>query len=100
MDSTANEIEDIHIQSFPTIKYVWNEKERERDVLPFLDRLFPKGSDEIVDYSGARTVEGFSKFIDSNGKDNGKNEAPPAAEVRRRKTDLDILSCEFLAGRG
>jgi hypothetical protein len=31
-----------------------------------------------VDYFGERTVEGFSKFIDSNGQDNGKPE--PAAE--------------------
>lgn len=54
MDATANELEDIKIQSFPTIK------------------LFPKGSDEIIDYQGERTVEGLSKFIDSNGKDAGR----------------------------
>ncbi|CAF2578489.1 unnamed protein product [Rotaria sp. Silwood2] len=54
MDSTVNELEDIKIQSFPTIK------------------LFPKDSDEVIDYNGARTVEGLSKFIDSNGKENGK----------------------------
>jgi len=54
MDSTANELADIKIQSFPTIK------------------LFPKGSDEVIDYFGARTLEGLTKFIDSNGKENGK----------------------------
>jgi len=54
MDATVNELEDIKIQSFPTVK------------------LFPKGSDEVLDYFGARTVEGLSKFIDSNGKENGK----------------------------
>ncbi len=41
-------------------------------------RLFLKDSNEVVDYFGERTVEGFSKFIDSNGQDNGKIE--PAAE--------------------
>jgi len=54
MDATANELEDIKIQSFPTIK------------------LFPKDSDEVIDYQGARTLVGFSQFIDSNGKDSGK----------------------------
>ena len=59
MDATANELEDIKVQSFPTIK------------------LFPKGSDEIIEYNGVRTVEGLSKFIDTNGKESGK---PPVAE--------------------
>lgn len=61
MDATANELADIKIQSFPTIK------------------LFPKGSDEVIDYQGARTVEGLAKFIDSNGKDTGR--AAPEAEA-------------------
>jgi len=60
MDATANELEDIKIQSFPTIK------------------LFPKGSDEVIDYQGARTVEALAKFIDSNGKEAGR--AAPEAE--------------------
>ncbi|CAF0731494.1 unnamed protein product [Didymodactylos carnosus] len=54
IDSTANELEDVKVQSFPTIK------------------MFPKDSDEVIDYNGERTVDGFSKFIDSNGKDGGK----------------------------
>jgi len=54
MDATANELEDIKIQSFPTIK------------------LFPKGSDEVIDYAGERTLDALAKFVDSNGKDAGK----------------------------
>jgi protein disulfide-isomerase A1 len=78
MDATVNELEDIKIQSFPTIKYGKNNSFFDADEF-FILRLFPKGSAEVVDYVGARTVEGFSKFIDSNGKDNGST-APPAAE--------------------
>jgi protein disulfide-isomerase A1 len=51
MDSTANEVEDVKVQSFPTIKY------------------FPAGSNKVVDYTGERTLEGFSKFLDSGGKE-------------------------------
>ncbi|CAF1008000.1 unnamed protein product [Didymodactylos carnosus] len=54
IDSTANELEDVKIQSFPTIK------------------MFPKDSDEVIDYNGERTLEGFSKFIDSNGLEGGQ----------------------------
>lgn len=54
MDATANELEDIKIQSFPTIK------------------LFPKDSDEAIDFYGERTVEALSKFIDSEGKEGAK----------------------------
>jgi len=62
MDATVNELEDIKIQSFPTIK------------------LFPKGSDEIIDYNGERTLEALARFIDSNGQDAGKAPGEPAAE--------------------
>lgn len=68
MDATANELEDIKIQSFPTIK------------------LFPKGSIEPLDYFGARTVEGLSKFIDSNGVENGKT-ATPEENVEQTEED-------------
>merc|ERR1712168_1246997 len=53
MDSTANELEDVKIQSFPTLKY------------------FPKNSDEVIDYSGERTLDALAKFVESDGKDAG-----------------------------
>lgn len=54
MDATQNELEDIKIQSFPTIK------------------LFPKGSDEVIDFNGERTLEAMAKFVESLGKDGGQ----------------------------
>ena len=56
MDSTANELEEVKVQGFPTIK------------------LFKKGTNEIVDYNGDRTVEGFSKFLEDTPKDAPKDE--------------------------
>merc|ERR1719430_873625 len=47
MDSTANELEDVKVQGFPTIK------------------LFKKGTNEVEDYNGDRTLEGFVKFLDA-----------------------------------
>jgi len=46
MDSTANEVEGVSIRGFPTIK------------------LFKKGDNEVVDYDGARDLDGFVKFLD------------------------------------
>ena len=51
MDSTQNELSDITISSFPTIKY------------------FPLDSDEIIDYNGNRNFESLMKFVESDGKD-------------------------------
>merc|ERR1712112_231239 len=49
-DSTANELEDIKVQGFPTIK------------------LIKKGSNEIVDYNGERTLDGFVKFLEGGAE--------------------------------
>jgi len=62
MDSTANEVEEVKIQSFPTIKY-WNK------------------DNEMVDYNGGRTLDDFVKFIESGGK----NVAPAEGEAEEEE---------------
>lgn len=51
MDSTANELETVKVQGFPTLKY------------------FMAGDNKVVDYNGERTFEGLKKFLESGGKD-------------------------------
>merc|ERR1711992_170743 len=62
MDSTANELEDIKIQGFPTIK------------------LFKKEDNKVIDYNGERTLEGFSKFLESDCTDGSAYEEPEDEE--------------------
>ncbi|WP_411023298.1 hypothetical protein, partial [Salmonella sp. s51228] len=50
IDSTKNEIIDLPITGFPTIKY------------------FPANSDEIIDYGGDRELKYFIQFVESDGK--------------------------------
>jgi len=49
MDSTANEVESVSVQGFPTIKF-W----------PANNKSNP------MDFNGDRTVEGFTKFLKEN----------------------------------
>ncbi|ENN75631.1 protein disulfide-isomerase [Dendroctonus ponderosae] len=58
IDSTANELEDHKILSFPTIK------------------LFKKETNEIVSYVGARTFEALLKFVDTGKEEDVHGEAP------------------------
>ncbi|CAD5222487.1 unnamed protein product [Bursaphelenchus xylophilus] len=51
MDATTNELADVKVQSFPTIKF------------------FPANSNKVIDYTGERTLDGFTKFLESGGKD-------------------------------
>merc|ERR1712121_131318 len=50
MDATVNELEHTKVQSFPTIK------------------LFKKGDNKIVEYNGERTLEGLTKFLETDGE--------------------------------
>lgn len=45
LDATANEIAEVKVRGFPTIK------------------LFKKGDNQVVDYAGGRTLEDFIKFL-------------------------------------
>jgi len=69
MDSTANELEEVKIQSFPTLKW------------------FPKGSDEIVDYNGGRTLEDLTKFVESDGKEGAGKAEPEKDEEEEEEKD-------------
>lgn len=51
MDATANELENVKVSSFPTIK------------------LFTKGENQVIEYNGPRTFEGMKEFIESGGQD-------------------------------
>ncbi|XP_033940961.1 LOW QUALITY PROTEIN: protein disulfide-isomerase A2 [Pseudochaenichthys georgianus] len=59
MDATANEVESLPVEGFPTLKY------------------FPAGGKEVVDYTGNRDLETMSKFLDNGGvlpKEEGDDE--------------------------
>jgi len=63
MDSTANEVEDVKVHSFPTIKF------------------FPAGTDgKAIDYNGDRTLDGFVKFLESGGTVGAEEEAEEAED--------------------
>jgi len=71
MDSTANEVEDVKVHSFPTIKF------------------FPADPEgKVVDYNGDRTLEGFTKFLESGGTA-GAEEEPEEEEEEEEEMGED-----------
>uniref|UniRef100_A0A8C6PI87 Protein disulfide-isomerase n=1 Tax=Nothobranchius furzeri TaxID=105023 RepID=A0A8C6PI87_NOTFU len=70
MDSTANEIESVKVHSFPTLKF------------------FPAGEEnKVIDYNGERTLEGFTKFLESGGKEGG---APATDDDDEGETEVSL----------
>lgn len=49
MDAASNELEHTRVNSYPTIK------------------LYKRDSNEAIEYNGERTLEGLSKFLETNG---------------------------------
>eukprot|EP00088_Acartia_fossae_P054932 TRINITY_DN6354_c1_g1_i1.p1 TRINITY_DN6354_c1_g1~~TRINITY_DN6354_c1_g1_i1.p1 ORF type:complete len:521 (-),score=143.54 TRINITY_DN6354_c1_g1_i1:96-1658(-) len=47
MDATENELEDVEVEGFPTIK------------------IFKKDTNDVVDYVGSRTLESLEKFVET-----------------------------------
>lgn len=70
IDATANELEHTKITSFPTLKF------------------YRKGDNQVVDYTGERTVDGFSKFLDAGGLDASAG-VPDVEEVNIDEADED-----------
>jgi protein disulfide-isomerase A1 len=67
IDATANELEHTKITSFPTLK------------------LYKKGDNAVIDYNGERTLEGFTKFLESGGQDS--EGVPDVEEVEVDESD-------------
>ena len=63
MDSTTNEVEDVKVQGFPTIK------------------LFKKDDNKVIDYNGERTLDGLVRFLESDGVDGAAAEDDEDDEV-------------------
>lgn len=66
MDATTNELEHTKVSSFPTIK------------------LYKKGNNEVVEFSGERTLEGLSQFLDTGGVTGAEAEQEEVDEEEER----------------
>lgn len=70
MDATANELEHTKVPSFPTIK------------------LYKKGTNEVIEYNGERTLEGLTKFLETDGEF-GKAPTEDTTEEQEKAEDDD-----------
>ena len=63
MDSTANEVEEVKVQSFPTLKW------------------FAKDG-KVIDYNGERTLDALTKFVESDGTEGAGSPEPEVSICR------------------
>ncbi|XP_013790737.1 protein disulfide-isomerase-like isoform X1 [Limulus polyphemus] len=71
MDATVNELEHTKINSFPTIK------------------LYKRDTNEVVDFSGERTLDGLKNFIESGGVDGASPKEQEEEEEEEEGEDDD-----------
>jgi len=71
IDMTENELEDVKVRGFPTIK------------------LFKAGDNEVVDYAGGRSLADFVKFLDPSAEEEaGEEEGEVKDEKKAVKLEL------------
>lgn len=96
MDATANEVENVKIHSFPTIKFFPMNSDKVIFTIviccPILFAFFEYFLlFQMVDFSGDRTLEGLTKFLESGGKEGaGMSDAEKAeaeAEDEEEETE-------------
>merc|ERR1711887_501766 len=72
MDMTANELADVMVRGFPTIK------------------LFKTGTNEQVDYTGGRALEDFVKFLEPEADTEGDDEGEVAEDGEKKAVKLEL----------
>jgi len=75
MDATANEVKGVSVKGFPTIKYY-------------------KTTGEVLDYEGKRDLEGFTKYLESDGIQEEKEEPESEEEPDLEEPDMDEAEVE------
>jgi len=72
MDMTANELADVKVRGFPTIK------------------LFKTGTNEQVDYTGGRALEDFVKFLEPEAEAEDDDEGEVAEDGEKKAVKLEL----------
>lgn len=77
IDATTNELEHTKVNSFPTIK------------------LYKKGTNQVIEYNGERTLDGLSQFLDTDG-DYGRAAPDQVFEPFINSPSLSFFCCMCL----